>query len=207
VRDFIDTEGEIPGRPSDLVGLVSFATYVQSHCPLTLDHAALLDLLAGVEMPGNPRDPRDQELLKTAIGDALIVGVERLRDLDVESRVLVLLSDGESNVGEAKPVDGAEAAKEQGIKVYTIGVGTPSQGLDEDTLEEVAEVTGGKYFNARSATSLKRIYEEIDRLERSEIEAFQYTRWRERYPWFVLGGVVLLLLHRVLMDTRFRSLP
>lgn len=208
VADFVDPAGDLPGRESDLLGLTSFAGYVQSHCPLTLDHAAFLQLLENVEMPRvDPRDPASREQLMTAIGDALVTAVDRLDEAPAKSKIVVLLSDGESNIGEASPRAAAEAARESGIRVYTVGVGTPRQGLDEATLREVAEITGGRYFNARNAAALAGVYEEIDKLERSEITSVQYTRWRERFLPFLLAGLTCLVLHRVLLDTRFRSLP
>lgn len=208
VADFIDAEGDMPGRPNDLLGLISFAGYVDAHCPLTLDHQALLQLLAGVSVPRvDPRDPSARDELMTAIGDALVTAIDRLAEAPAESRVVVLLSDGESNIGEASPRAAAEAAKSAGIKVYTVGVGTPGRGLDEATLREVADITGGSYFNARDAASLARVYAEIDTLERSEIQSIQFTRWRELYLPFLLAGIGLLLLHRLLADTRFRGLP
>jgi Ca-activated chloride channel family protein len=208
VADFVDPEGDLPGRESDLLGLTSFAGYAQAHCPLTLDHAAFLKLLETVEIPRvDERDPAAREQLMTAIGDALVIAVDRLRDAPAKTKLVVLLSDGESNIGEASPRAAAEAAREAGVRVYTIGVGTPRQGLDEDTLREVAGITGGHYFNARDAAGLERIYEEIDGLERSEIISVQYTRWRERFLAFLLSGLGCLVAHRILMDTRFRSLP
>lgn len=208
VADFVDADGDMPGRPNDLLGLISFAGYVDAHCPLTLDHEALLQLLGSVHVPRvDPRDPSARDELMTAVGDALVMAIDRLTDAPAESRVVVLLSDGESNIGEASPRAAAEAAKSAGIKVYTVGVGTPGRGLDEATLREVADITGGAYFNARDAASLARVYAEIDALERSEIQSVQFTRWRELYLPFVLAGIALLVVHRVLMDTRFRGMP
>ena len=208
VHDFIDEDGDLPGRPRDLVGLVSFAGFVQADCPLTMDHEAFLSLLEKVEMPNvDPRDPVANEQLATAIGDALVVAVDRLSDVPAESKVIVLLSDGKSNIGEANPLAGAEVAKGAGIKIYAIGVGTASSGLDVETLEEVASVTGGAFINARDAAGLQRAYREIDELERTEITATQYTRWRERCVPVLLAGLILLAGHRLLMDLRFRSLP
>lgn len=208
VADFVDPAGDLPGRPNDLLGLTSFAGYVQTHCPLTLDHAAFLQLLANVEIPQvDPRDPLAREELMTAIGDALVIAVDRLGEAPAKSKIVVLLSDGESNIGEASPEAAAEAAREAGVRVYTIGVGTPRQGLDEATLQEVARITGGRYFNARDLAGLEKVYEEIDGLERSEISSVQYTRWREHFLTFLLGGLGLIVAHRFLLDTRFRSLP
>lgn len=208
VADFVDPGGDLPGRPNDLLGLISFAGFVDTHCPLTLDHPVLLNLLEDVRMPRvDRRDPAAREQLMTAVGDALVVAVDRLREAPAESKVVVLLSDGESNIGEASPHAAAEAAKAAGVTVYTIGVGTPRQGLDEDSLRDVAEVTGGRYFNARDAAGLENVYREIDALQRSEITSVQFTRWREQFLPFLLSGLGLLLVHRILMDTRFRSLP
>lgn len=208
VADFVDRGGDLPGRPADLLGLVSFAGWVQSHCPVTLDHEALLRLLKDVQMPNvDPRDPAAQELLRTAIGDGLVVAVDRLRDAPAKSKVVVLLSDGESNIGEASPRAAAELAKAAGVRVYTVGVGTPRLGLDEDTLRDVAELTGGRYFNARDAATLAGVYREIDALERSQIESRLFTRWSEHFLPFLLAGLAMLVLHRFLSDTRFRSLP
>jgi Ca-activated chloride channel family protein len=208
VADFVDPDGDLPGRPNDLLGLCSFAGYVDAHCPLTLDHQALLQLLAGIEMPRvDGRDPAAREQLMTAIGDALVLAVDRLGEAPAESKVVVLLSDGESNIGEASTRAAAEAAKAAGVKVYTVGVGRQGQGLDEDALVEIAEITGGQYFNARDAASLERVYRGIDELERSEIHALQFTRWRERFVPPLLAGIGLLLVHRLLLDTRLRGLP
>jgi Ca-activated chloride channel family protein len=208
VADFVDQDGELAGRPTDLIGLISFAGYVQTHCPLTLDHAAVLQLLADVERPKiDERDPKARELLATAIGDALVTAVDRLEEAPAQSKVVVLLSDGESNIGEASPRVGAEAAKAAGIKVYTVGIGTPRQGLDEKALREVADISGGRYFNARDAAGLANVYREIDQLERSEITATQFTRWSEKFVPVLLLGIALVFAHRLLMDTRFRGLP
>ncbi|MEM7200052.1 MAG: VWA domain-containing protein [Planctomycetota bacterium] len=208
VADFVDPDGDLPGRSNDLVGLVSFAGYVQANCPLTLDHAAFLQLLDDVTIPAvDQRDPTSREMLMTAVGDALVIAVDRLREAPATSKVAVLLSDGKSNIGASRPRDGAEAARDAGVRVYTVGVGTPGQGLDEAALEEVAELTGARYFNARDAAGLRSVYEEIDKLERSEITSVQFTRWRERFLPFLLSGLAMLVLHRVLLDTRFRSLP
>ncbi len=204
VSDFIDEEGELPGRPRDLVGLVSFAGYVKTHCPLTLDHGLLLELLQAMNTPSAPRG---DELLMTAMGDALVIGVAHLDEVTAESKVLILLSDGRSNIGVTTPSVGADAAAEKGVKVYTVGIGTLRGGLDEPTLKLVAEKTGGRYFNARTASDLEEVYRTIDRLERSDIESFSATRWKDLFPAWLWIGVGLLVVHRALADTRFRGLP
>jgi len=204
VHDFVTESGELPGRPQDLVGLVSFAGFVQVHCPLTLDHALLARLLGDIEVP-KPQG-RNDPVLATAMGDALVMAVERLEDIEAKSKVCVLLSDGRSNIGVTTDI-GAQSAKDVGIKVYTVGVGTARGGLDETTLRGVAELTGGQYFNARSGADLLDVYRKIDQLERTKIEAFAATRWRDLFPAWVFAGLGLLLLHRLLSDTRFRGLP
>jgi len=203
VRDFVDDGGELPGRPADALGLVSFGSYVQVHCPLTRDHEAYLKLVEGVAVPRR----RDRELMHTAVGDALVTAVDRLSDVSADSKVVILLSDGESNTGEASPGVAAELARSEGVRVYPVGIGTVRQGLDEATLEEVAAVTGGRYFNARDAGGLRRIYADIDRLERTELPSVTYSHWDELFAPVLAAGIMLLLFHRVLEDTRFRTLP
>lgn len=205
VHDFVTEDGDLPGRPRDLIGLVSFAGFVQVHCPLTLDHRLLARLLRQIEVP--EAESRRDPLLSTAMGDALVIGVERLEAVEAKSKVCVLLSDGRSNIGVATPEQGAQSARDLGVKVYTVGVGTVRGGLDETTLQKVAEMTGGQYFNARSGADLLAVYRKIDELERTRIEAFAATRWRDLFPGWVWVGIGLLFLHRILIDTRFRSLP
>jgi Ca-activated chloride channel family protein len=204
VRDFVSEDGDLPGRPEDLIGFVSFAGYVKTHCPLTLDHGLLVELLSTIRVP---EASRGDDLLMTAMGDALVIGVSRLRDVEAKSKVLVLLSDGRSNIGVATPESAADGAADENIKVYTVGIGTVRGGLDESTLRQVAEKTGGRYFNARTASDLVEVYRTIDGLERTEIEKFKATRWRDLFPVWLWTGLGLLLLHRLLIDTRFRGLP
>ena len=203
VRDFVDEGGDLPGRSGDLVGLISFAGYVQVHCPLTLDHHLVLGLLPSVQIPRT----RDRELLATALGDALATAVDRIKDCQAKSRVIILLSDGQGTIGVTTAAVAAEAARGEGIKVYTIGVGSAGTALDEQTLEDVAQTTGGRYFNVRDQSGLKRVYEEIDRLERTEVSTQRHVSYKERFGAVLLCGVALLLLHRILAETLFRSLP
>ena len=209
VRDFIDTEGDLPGRPNDLLGLVTFAGFVQTHCPLTLDSAAVLESLKFVDIPkvDARSDPSLQELLSTALGDGLVIGVSALAALKVMTRVLVLLSDGKGNVGIATPESAAEQALLSGIKIYAIGIGEPGPDLGEDTLRAIAEKTGGRFYLARSARDLRDAYGEIDRLERTEVEGFESVRYEQLFRWPLGIGLALLVAHRVLRLTRFRSLP
>lgn len=202
--DFIRPGGELPGRPDDLLGLVSFAGYAQVHCPLTLDHEALAGVLKTVEIP--PLLFRGDDVQQTAIGDGLVLALNRLREIDAKSKVAVLLSDGENNAGMATPEEAARMAAADGVKVYTVGIGTGRE-MDEAALRRLAEATGGRYFRARSAEHLRGVYAAIDEMERSRITAVVSTRWRDRFPLFLATGLGILLLHRLLQDTRFRSLP
>ena len=206
VEDFVDESGDLPGRPNDVVGLVSFAGYPKVHCPLTLDHQMLTGVLHDVEVPRITRR-EDKDLLMTAMGDALVMSVKHLDGIEAETKIVVLLSDGASNVGAATPAAGANDAADQGVKVYTVGIGTVGKGLDEDALKAVAARTGGQYFNARSAADLQSIYKQIDQLSRSDFEVFSDTDWDDRFPWYLVAGLLLLVVHRVLSDTRYRSLP
>jgi len=224
----------IKGRRDDLVGLVSFGGYAESVCPLTLDHDAAREVLGEVRIPeplldaqGNVVDEEGyREEMSTAIGDAIAVGTARLKDAKAKSRVLILVSDGESNAGIIEPADAAEAAKKLGIRIYTIGVGSTGIApipvmdafgrkvyrremvrLDEATLKRIATLTGGEYFNARDTETLEKVYGKIDRLEKTETEGVLYTQYRELYLlglWPALGMLVILVSLRA---TLFPSLP
>ncbi len=235
-RDFVVGKGGLPGRPDDLIGLIAFGGYADGKCPLTLDHGALLQVLETVEIPQPIEDSRGriinarllEEELATAIGDALALAVDRLKDQGVKakSKVIILLSDGENTAGVIDPPDAAEAAKAFGVKVYTIGVGTTGRApfpavdpfgrevliaqrvrLDEETLKMLAETTGGRYFNAQNTQALEDVYAEIDRLEKTVSEGRLYTEYRELYQYAMFPGLGLVLLEIVLACTRFRSLP
>jgi Ca-activated chloride channel family protein len=192
----------ITGRRGDRIGLVVFAGGAYTQCPLTLDYGVLQDLLDEVDF-GQPDG--------TAVGMALVTAVNRLRQAEGESRVVILLTDGQNNAGEVDPLTAAEAARALGVRVYTIGAGTDGPArvpvddpvfgrryvtidaqLDEDTLREIASMTDGKYFRATSAEALEAIYAEIDALERTDIETYEYVQYNERGPLFALLAVVLL---------------
>ncbi|MEW6746409.1 MAG: VWA domain-containing protein [Planctomycetota bacterium] len=234
VRDFVAGGGELPGRPDDLLGLVVFGGFAESRCPLTLDHGALLEVLKTVDVPQPIRDRQGRvlnaELLeeeqRTAIGDALALAVRRLEDTVAKSKVVILLSDGESNAGVVEPMAAAEAAKTLGIKAYTIGVGTTGTApfplvdpfgqtrlvpqevrLDEEALRKIADLTGGRYFNARDTRTLEEVYATIDALEKTETEGRLYTEYEELYAQALLPGLLLVLATLVLTSTRFRRLP
>ncbi|MSR46353.1 MAG: VWA domain-containing protein [Planctomycetes bacterium] len=233
-RDFVAGRDGLGGRPDDLIGLVSFGGWPEERCPLTLDHGALQDALAAVEIPepwadarGRPvADELYQESVATAIGDALAMSVERAQAAPAKSKVVILLSDGENTAGVLDPVEAAEAARDLGVRVHTIGVGTTGRvpfpqrdrfgqvsyvamdvQLDEKTLRAVAETTGGRYWNAQDRTALTHVYEQIDSLEKTAVEAGGYVEWRELYRWLLLPVGLLLLFESVLGATRLRTLP
>jgi Ca-activated chloride channel family protein len=233
-RDFVGGGGELPGRPDDLIGLIAFGGFAEAKSPLTLDHGALLEVLKSIEIPQPIRDSRNrvinarllEEEMATAIGDAVAVAVDRLKEAEAKSKVVILLSDGENTAGVVTPEEAAEVAKAFGIKIYTIGVGRTGRApfpvqdafgravlqaqlvrLDEQTLKMLAETTGGRYFNAQDTRALEDVYAEIDQLEKTETEGRLYTEYIELYLWFLLSGLGLILLEVVLSATRFRSLP
>jgi Ca-activated chloride channel family protein len=207
----------ISGREYDRMGLVVFAGEAFTQCPLTTDRAVLLNLFKDIES-GMIQDG-------TAIGNGLATAVARLKESDAISRVVILLTDGENNSGEIAPVTAAEIAKTFGIRVYTVGVGTvgtapfPVQTpygvqlrdmevkIDEETLQEIASITGGRYFRATSNTKLEEIYKEIDQLEKSKIEVREFSRKSEEFMPFALAGILLIVLSLFLNFVFFRSIP
>ena len=233
-RQFVNGEEGLPGRPDDLVGLVDFGGFAEAKCPLTFDHGALMLMLDSVKIPEPITDSQGrvinerllEEDLSTAVGDALALAVERLKPIKAKSKIIILLSDGESNAGVIDPAEAAKIAKNFGIKVYTIGIGTTGAvpmpatdpfgrkvmvrqmvQLDEGTLKMIAETTGGRYFNAQDTEALKNIYAEIDKLEKTVSEGRLYTEYREYYEYALFPGLILILTLIALGSTRFRSLP
>lgn len=197
-QEFVD------GRANDRIGLVIFAGQSFTQCPMTLDYRVLKGLLRQVK-PGMVEDG-------TAIGMAIAQGVNRLKDSEAESKVMILLTDGVNNRGEIDPLTAAQIAQTFGIRVYTVGVGTIGEApypvqtpfgiryqnvpvdVDEKTLTTIADLTGGKYFRAKNNRALKEIYAEIDRLEKTRIEVKAYRSYTERfYPWVWLALAVLLI--------------
>lgn len=208
----------LAGRPNDRIGLVLFAARPYTQCPLTLDHGWLQQNLDRAEV-GMIEDG-------TAIGSALATAVSRLEASDAKSKIVILLTDGQSNAGKVTPLTAAEAAKTLGYRVYTIGAGTrgmapyPVQGpfgrkiyqpmpvdIDEDTLRKIATTTGGRYFRATDTDGLEKIYGEIDQLEKSPHEGEQYLDYHELYVWLVLPALALLAGEAVLAQTWLRVLP
>lgn len=208
-------------RPYDQVGLVVFAGNAFSQSPPTVDHQVLLRLLDRVQLA---TDLGIED--GTAIGMGLANAGNMLKNSDANSKVIILLTDGVNNAGQIDPVTAAEAAKSLGIKVYTIGMGRPGQVpvpvidafgrrqvvyqesmLDEATLQEIADATGGRYFRAEDTAGLKQIYDEINALEQSHIEFESYTRYQELAGWLLVPALILFIGEAVLRKTVFRKLP
>lgn len=205
-------------RVHDRIGLVAFAGRAYIATPLTLDHDFLLQNLDRLNL-GDLEDG-------TAIGSAISAAVNRLRDIQAKSKIVVLMTDGQNNAGKVPPLTAAEAAQALGIRIYTIGVGTrgiarvPYQNvfgqkgyvdqkvdIDEEMLGKAAQMTGGKYYRADNAATFRKIYDEIDKLEKTEVEMDKYQRYRELFPYFVLAGLAILLLEIILSNTVWRRLP
>ncbi len=211
----------VQGRPYDPIGLVVFASNAFSQSPPTTDHNVLLRLLDRSELS---TDLGIED--GTAIGMGLANAGNMLKDSEAKSKVVVLLTDGVNNAGEIAPLTAAEAAKVLGIKVYTIGMGRPGQvpvpvrdvfggeqvvmqesSLDEGTLQQIAEITGGRYYRAEDTGGLKQIYAEIDALEKSQVEVERPTRYRELMAWLLIPALGLVASEMALRKTVFRTLP
>ena len=208
----------INGRPNDNIGLVVFSAESFTQCPLTTDHAILLNLFKNIQS-GMIEDG-------TAIGLGLANAVSRIKDSQAKSKVIILLTDGSNNRGEIAPVTAAEIAKTFGIRVYTIGVGTKGEApypfrlpggmiqtqmipvdIDEPTLKQIATTTGGQYFRATDNASLKEIYSEIDQMEKTKISVREYSKKQEEYKNIALLLLALLLLELLLKHTLLKKIP
>lgn len=208
----------IKGLKHDRVGLVAFAARAYSRCPLTLDYGVLFHVLENLKL-GEIEDG-------TAIGNALATCLNRLRESKAKSKVIILVTDGVNNRGEIEPSDAAEIARTLGVKIYTIGVGSkgtarvpiddPTFGriyrnmkveIDEASLEEIAEITGGLYYRATDRPSLEKIFENIGNLEKTKIEVKTYTHYNERYQVFLIPALVLSFIAALLGYTRFSKVP
>ena len=200
----------IENRKGDRIGLLVFAGETFIQCPLTIDTDVLTNLVTDVTVA-------EKEYDGTAIGMAIANATNRLRNSDAKSKVMILLSDGSNNAGELDPITAAEMASEFEIKIYTIGAGTdnsvtyiPNRGyirneVDEETLRVIAKQTNGHYFRANNVSRLKRIYEEIDLLERTEIEVKTYTRYQDLYGWLLIPAAILGLWYEVMNRSILRK--
>jgi Ca-activated chloride channel family protein len=227
--------GDLPGRPNDLIGMISFARYADTVCPLTLAHGALSQFLENVKLV--KRKSEDG----TAIGDAVALAAARLRTAEetlarqvkeekdrfkIKSKIIILLTDGQNNAGERAPSAAAELAQKWGIKIYAIGVGGAEglirqhgilgsflarlgqgSGVDKKTLKDIADKTGGMFRMAEDADSLREIYGEIDKMERSEIESIRYMDYKELFLPFLFAAIAFLVAEIVLSCTVFRKIP
>ena len=213
------TSDFINKRKNDRIGLVVYGEDAFTQCPLTLNSGVLLQFVdrCHIGMAGENR---------TAIGDALATAVARLRGTGGKSKIVILLTDGQNNSGRISPQTAAEIARSLGVKVYTIGAGTRGMApvpaldpfgnkvyvsqpvdIDENLLQEIATVTSGQYFRATDSKSLQQIYSDINKMEKSKVEVFNYMEWKELFSMFALGAAAFLVLDVVLMNTRFRKLP
>ena len=206
----------ITNRPNDRIGLVVFSGESFTQCPLTIDHDVLINLLHDIKN-GMIDDG-------TAIGMGLATAVNRLKDSEAKSKVVILLTDGVNNMGSIPPITAAEIAKQFNIRVYTVGLGTngsapypvrlpdgsvqyqqvPVQ-IDEATLTKIANITGGKYFRARNNDELEGIYKQIDKLEKVKIAVTQYHKKTERYVPFAIIALLLLSLEFLITNTFFKG--
>ena len=211
----------IIGRPNDNIGLTIFAGEAFTQCPMTVDHASLLNLLHNV------RTDIAQRLIEdgTAIGMGLANAVSRLKESKAKSKVVILLTDGSNNRGDLSPMTAAEIAKSFGIRVYTIGVGTnkvapypmPVAGgiqyinipveIDTKMLNDIAAATDGDFYRATNNKELQQIYKEIDKLEKSKLNVKKYSKRYEAYQPYAIAALILLLLEILLRITVFRKLP
>ncbi len=206
----------VNGRPGDRMGLIVFSGETFTQVPLTTDHSMMLNMLKDMKC-GMLEDG-------TAIGDGLASAINRLKDSEAISKVVILLTDGDNNAGSIDPTTAAEMAKLYGIRVYTIGAGTrgmapyPVQtfsgikyqqvpvNINEELLQQIANETGGKYFRAETKEKLQQIYNEIDKMERSKIEVNEFKRLHEEFYPLVFWGLLALVLSLILRQTIFKSI-
>jgi len=208
----------VRGREHDRIGLIAFAGRGELIAPVTLDYEGLSSLIDGLDFGMLPDG--------TAVGSAIALGADRLRQTKGKSRVMILLTDGINNAGSVDPVTAARLAAAVGVRIYTVGAGTQGQApfpvddpilgrhyvwvrsdVDEATLRSVADITHGRYFRATTAELLGRVYRDIDALEPSRVEMRSYTRWAEAGPRFLGAGLALLALEIILSATWLRRYP
>ena len=212
----------INGRPNDNIGLSIFAGEAFTQCPMTVDHAVLLNLFNSVSS-----DIAANGIIEdgTAIGMGLANAISRLKDSQAKSKVIILLTDGSNNRGEISPLTAAEMARSFGIRVYTIGVGTNGTApypvrssfgvqyvnvpveIDEDVLRQIASTANGQYYRATSNSKLKDVYEEIDKLERTKLQVKEFSKNQEEYQPFAVVLLLALLLIILLRQTILKTIP
>jgi Ca-activated chloride channel homolog len=210
----------IDNRPNDRIGLVAFAKEAYIASPPTLDHDYLQRQLERLNI-----GVIDETA--TAIGSALVTALNRIKDLQDKSKIVILMTDGENNSGKVSPPTAADAAQQLGVKVYTVGIGKQGTApypkgkdqwgrmqyvdmavdVDEETLKKIAQQTGGKYYRADTADTMRKIYADIDRLETTEVEVKKYQHYDELFGQAAIAGLAVLLLEMVLAQTVWRKLP
>jgi len=231
--EFVNGNGTLPGRPNDLIGLITFARYADTICPLTLAHAPLNSFLDSIKLV-----PQKSPENRTSIGDAIALAAARLKTAEqalakepgkradkytIKSKIIILLTDGGNNAGKHLPDEAAALAAKWGIKIYTIGVGgddvvkvktlfgtqmvRTGNGVDRKSLARLAERTGGIFRMAEDAKALRAVYQEIDKLEKSEVTSVRFLDYKEYFFNFALAAFILLLLETVLRCTVLRKIP
>ncbi|MFH1726979.1 MAG: VWA domain-containing protein [Pseudomonadota bacterium] len=211
VKDFIKR------RENDRIGMVVFGQEAFTQCPLTMDYGVLFSFLDKLKI-GMAGD-------STAIGSAIAISVKRLKDLLAKSKIIVLLTDGRNNAGRISPDIASDIAKSLGIKIYTVGAGTRGKApfkvetffgpqyvykqvdIDEETLKNISQKTQGQYFRATDSESLKKVYEQIDMLEKTKVKVKEYTEYEELFPYFIFPALLLILLYIFLSSTLLRRIP
>ncbi|MCF6335850.1 MAG: VWA domain-containing protein [Spirochaetales bacterium] len=227
LRDFVLGNGkELPGRPDDLIGLIAFARYADTLSPLSLSHDIIGDFLSSLNTVS--KDTEDG----TSIGDSIALAAARLQSVEdqnsgdkrytVKSKIIILLTDGNNNAGKYSPLEAAAFAKKWGIKIYAIGFAGDASyvtstlfgnkrvslgsAVDSGALKELTSLTDGKYFEANTSEELSQIYEEIDKLEKSEIVSFNYVEYRELFNLFILPALFFIALGKILSMTILRRI-
>ncbi len=233
-EEFVTGNNEqLAGRPNDIIGLVTFARFPETLCPLTLSHETLSGFVQQIRLVNR----REED--GTGIGDGIALAAARLqkadeniavenkknsaKDYEIKSKIIILLTDGAHNAGGLTPIEAAELARQWGIKIYTIGIGQdnnsagiggffailqrPGGNVDQKTLQEIAQKTGGIFRMASDVEGLRAIYEEIDRMEKSKIESVRHVDYAEYFSYFVLAALALLVLETLLRTTLLRKIP
>jgi Ca-activated chloride channel homolog len=211
IKDFVAR------RKTDRIGMVVFAGEAYLQCPLTLEHQMIQDI-------ANEVDFESVHVDGTAIGDAIALATARMMDSKAKSRIILLVTDGMNNRGSIDPETAAKAAAEMGIKIYPVGIGRKGEtvpyptgipmmkqqimvDIDEDSLKNIAELTGGKYFNATSSGVLWQNFKDIDRLEKSQVELKQYHEFYDRFQWFLAAAAALFFIEIILRSVVYRKVP
>jgi len=207
----------VSGRPNDRIGLVVYSAESFTQCPLTTDHAVLINFFKDIKS-GMLEDG-------TAIGSGLATAISRLKESTAKSKLIILLTDGVNNQGSVPPLTAAEIARKFGIRVYTVGIGTMGMApypfqtpfgiqvqnvpveIDENVLTQIAQLTNGTYYRATDNEKLREVYKEIDRLEKTKFQVTEYSKREDQYFWILALAGVFLLLEIALRYTIFKTLP